>query len=122
MKEHKLDQNLLENEVQPLLAIDKVSCTINSEAVEDRKELLDTIIQRMLNHQIVDETHQLKFDYEEQTAHLLLDFILMEQQCCSFFDFDLKFRVDQNYLEFDISSKKVGQKRLNELVEMMIST
>lgn len=95
------------------------SCTIDPTMITDRKSLLQTLSSKITGRHDTDTGYVLLINYSKEVAHLLLDFILAEQQCCAFFDFSLQFNIEEQQINFGITSKSVEKSTLHELMVQM---
>jgi hypothetical protein len=95
------------------------SCGLDADQTSTRKDLLHEITSHLRSDPIPsDGSLSLQFDTQSRLAYLLLDFIIQEQQCCDFLDFDLQFRRKQ--LTLVISSESLDQAALEALVQTII--
>jgi len=108
--------------VNLILQPSDVSCTLNMNQLETRRsEILNNLFKNILSKQFDEQGYSLYFPYTNKLAHNMLDFILKEQQCCSFFKFLLSFDNKLNQINLRITSDSVSLDVIKNVVEALFS-
>ena len=68
-------------------------CKLTSLELAERKEFLrDEIIENANSIKELSNGYEVAFDHDDEMAKRLLEFVLLENECCSFFNFQLTFK------------------------------
>lgn len=112
------DQHYINLILQP----NDVSCSLNTNELEIRRmEIIHNLTQNILSKQEDKTGYSIEFPYTSEIAHDLLDFIMKEQQCCSFFQFQVNFNKKMDRIILNISSETVDQDAITNIVDALLS-
>ena len=110
------------NFVNLVVQSSEVTCTLNPNQLETRREeILKNLVKNIKSKKFDKNGYSLDFPYHSDLAHNILDFILKEQQCCSFFKFQVNFDIKSNQINLQIRSETVDSNAIKNVVEALLT-
>ena len=95
-----------------------LACKLTGPEFQKRiKELQERVFSSAKSYEKLEEGYLFHFDDEGDFLITLIDYMLAEQVCCPFFDFDLKIRSNNGGISWKIS----GPPDAKKLIEMILS-
>ena len=112
----------LQNDILDLntfLEPNNLACSLTS--FDEHASLLQKVSSAIISQEFDNSTFTLEFAYTADTSHLVLDFVVKEQVCCPFFDFDLQFRKNPDTLKLKITSAELSRDEFSQIIRKFIT-
>lgn len=93
-------------------------CKLIGAELAEKKELLKTEILSLVKEvDEVDNGYILKFEDKDDMLLKLMDYLMIEKECCPFFVFDLNIQPNSNGISLKISGQEGAKDMLKPLID-----